>query len=485
MTPTPNSMPAILGRLSWFARYQRGAVSLMTAISLPLALSLLVLAVDVSYAISERNNLQGIADNAARAAAMVRSKGGDYAEEAYRMVEAHGLKRSTVTYVGDLKAPNPFIGAASAVEVWISKDGSSFFGSVLNVGAAGQNGVQAAAAADMMPCLVALGVGDETGVNAVEAGIDLNSQQIDLWARCAVWSNRNKKAGNSPSGDSITVSQGARLCASTFRAHGQLTGEAKTSISPGPPQQCSTTEGLLYTSSSRESASIASNFLGYHITKLDTQTPIVKAWPASQKFTVDDQKIAYNGTYGCKLVEGKNTLFLAPGYYPKGMPIENTTSWSGDCAGVKNIVLSPGDYYVDSANGAGAADGVKINGATDQTLVGNGVTLALIGNATFIANGGQISLTAPESGAFPNAVIVGNSKTAATLTSTSISLYVNGNVVLPRASFELKGNIDSRPNCLTVVASRLVFNAIKGTISGGCKARDENDAPFRVVGLIK
>lgn len=471
MTKKNLSMPRKSGLLFSQRSLQRGAISLLTVISLPLIFGILVLSVDVSYALSMKSNMQGAADNAARSAAELRSiEGSTYAmvlKEARAVAAANGYVHGTNASVNVNLFPNittgNFTSAANAVEVLISSTSTPFFGSMMSL-VVGQVGVRAVSDWDSAPCLVAL-----NPANSGSSGIQIGGNTT-LTAECGVVSN------NSSMTASVTVGgSGGKLTASTLRMGGNtvdpLIDAPNRVIGVQTPNPFQAVVDTLPTQ------------FGYDTTRTVRGNTTTTYGVLSKDPTATQQSVSttcattYTGTANDRPgiwtspATGTSTLVLSPGYYASGIQVKAIMCDSRSTKyNLTDVKMLPGNYFLDDTAPGGFNQ-------SELSLVGNNVAIVLMNTADFSMVGGKIELSNYLDGAYPNVTVIGNTNTSgfAGFTSNTIErASLTGSFVMPRKDFKVAGNVTFAPNkCLLFVGWYLQLNS-SGNLGGGCTSSRMN-----------
>ncbi|WP_188772279.1 pilus assembly protein TadG-related protein [Novosphingobium endophyticum] len=180
---------------------RRGAVSVLSALSLPCIIGFVSLAVEVGngYAVHIRN--QAIADTAALSAAqayLVNEKNAEWEGAAREAVAAAGLSADAVA---PALVDSPDGSGAQAIKAVVTTQQPYFFSRMFNLGSSFT--IRAAAYAKLpgetAPCIIALAQGSLNGVEAARgSGIDA--------ADCAIHTNANVYASGSSSISSNSIS---------------------------------------------------------------------------------------------------------------------------------------------------------------------------------------------------------------------------------------------------------------------------------------
>lgn len=465
-------------------RQQRGSVSVMTAVSLPVLLGVVALSVDVSYALSEKAVLQGAADNAARAAAQLKGLNGASYEsveaEALAVAAAHGYidkkvdnakANATVLVFSppDPKTPSNYHNE-KAVEVRITKTLPAFFSGGFTI-AVGNTGVRAVAMNAFAPCLVAL-----KKTSAGTSGIDILGG-TGLYAPCAVVSNSPDKTKSVTTGGSS--SNNTFLKTSMLRMKGWTTDPYVTVLPGGTilgnldtyfdnPFQ-NLVDKLPLSAPDKPIPAGTLTVTADNIKDIYCKTSTANLGQVTDPSSSGTDATYYTGPAGVYTdpTTNKKTLKLPPGYYPSKLNITGTI-----CSGVNlsQVVLTSGTYYL-----GGGFD--YAGGTTTSTLMplkGNRVTLALLNGSDFNVQSGDILLGPPKdpNNQYQGITVIGGGSEASSFTgftSANIKADITGNWVLPSKYFSVTGNVNFEKKCLTLVAAALKL-ASSGNIGGACSS---------------
>lgn len=455
---------------------QRGAISIVTAVTLPVTFGVLALAVDVSYALSEKNVIQGVADNAARAATAVKSQSTStrklVEEEAYQVAASHGYFAKE--RFGDAKGnvniavklyedgiAGSYQLSEYAVEVAIAKPSPQFFGGALTL-VSKNVGTRAVADSSFLPCLAALnpdaGSGgtsttgttgkktdSTTTTTSGKTGITVSGSGTTLKADCPVVSNRS----NYDSG--IESNGGALLDAKLVLLKGGVNAANAAAI----------------TGTVRPDQPLYVNPFDYLVREIPTATVA--------QSTYANQSLGSSCT--AKLVNGAVTL--QPGYYGSGLEFKN--NYMNSCSG-KDVVLTSGTYFVN---------GNFLVNLNSEKIIGKEVTIVLLGNSDFQMKGGSIELSPQKSGKWKGITVIGGGDvvttgTGSNVTSSSVGLNLEGNIVLPTKNFTMNGGFAPGDRCFTMLVWSAVLSGMNATngISGGCPSVNGNPGKVRSAGLI-
>jgi hypothetical protein len=156
---------------------------------------------------------------------------------------------------------------------------------------------------------------------------------------------------------------------------------------------------------------------------------------------------------------------ISPGVYCKGLSFTNDA----------NILMNPGVYFVDRGSfSVGGA--VQLNGA--------GVTIVLTsstgsGYATItIANGANVTLSAPTSGATAGIVVFGDRSAPASNSNDlggGAAINVNGALYLPSQNLIFQNGVNNPSGCTQLIAATIV-------LQGGSKFQNNCPAGVAAIG---
>lgn len=433
--------PAAMAKIS--LGLQRGAVSILTALLLPLVILVLVLGIDVSYALSEKNRLQGVADNAARAAVQIAGIEGVVAPLSYPMIQSEALGVASANGVNGTNAVItvtwPYDNNPKAVEVTISKNVGLFYGQTLNLPFVGDVRVRAVADTGQLPCLAALNTSNPTtGTVSLDSGINMSGNKTVLNAPCGIYSNRPDP------NVSVELKGGARLVGTSLYMVG-----GSVSVDP---------------------ADMPFRYPGSSAYKNPFQNQIdsIPSSPAGTSLDLQGQ-CAAGGLSG-------GVLTLSPGVYNAGMKIESTEFASGkSCAGTTKVTLQPGEYYVKS--------GFNMN--ANMTVEGTGVTIVLIDSGDFSMSDGKLMITAPTSGPYAGISVIGKGAGKSSgLQSTNPTIGTGGAIVLPNKDFKIAGGSTSSDGCFSLLASSVTISGSFG-IGKGCDAASTSQSEQKTWRLVE
>lgn len=421
---------------------QRGAVSILTALLLPVVVLVLVLAIDVSYALSEKSRLQGVADNAARAAVQIAGIQGVTSPAGYPMVRDEALGVASANGVSGTSGAAitvnwPYGTNAKAVEVIISKNVGLFYGQTLNLPFFGDVSVRAVADSGQLPCLAAL-----NPLNTGSTGIEVKGGAIAN-APCGIYSNRpDPKLSVSVGGNSVLTGKSLYMVGNSD----SVTTSSMPYIYPNSPLYKNPFQSRMASTGSIPGTATAQTLSGQCVS---------------------------GGLAG-------NTLTINPGAYTSGLSLVSTAFASGQpCANTTAVTMNPGTYYVSGGN-------FDIN--TDVSITGQGVTIVLIGNADFSFTKGTLDITAPVAGDYPGISIIGNGVNGggggSGLQSSGVTIGVGGAIVLPNKNFKIAGGSTTSGSCFSLIANSIT---ISGSFSIGkaCEASSSSQSEQKTWRLVE
>lgn len=426
-------VPALWGRAT---NRQRGTVTVLTAVMLPLIILVLILGIDVSYALSERNRMQGAADNAARAAAQISAVTGAttgmVVTEGLNLAAANGMSSSTGAAVTVNWPPlsGAFAGKSSAVEVTIVKNVGLLYS--LNItnwlssfDFTGRLAVRAVANTGSLPCLAALNTANSGG----DTGITVTGS-TNLKALCGVWSNRGSNT------TSVTATNSALLETTWLYMMGDTSDYG----------------------SSVKATYKYSNLSDPYVNPYANVSVPTSSSTVVTSATPQDVSTLCSSSYNT----GTNTLTMQPGYYANGM-VFNSSTLSGTCAGTATVEFQPGVYYLGNVVPASFILNASVN------LKGSGVTLILLDGGDFKINAGNMDLYAPITGVYGNVtMITTGSGNGSGINSTGSTIGTGGAIVAPGKNITVAGNVSGGAGCFSIIAKALQLSGLTGTIGEGC-----------------
>lgn len=448
-------------------RKQSGAISLVTAITLPVVAGVLALAIDISFALAERNAMQSAADSAARAGAQIKSVEGATLEqiqaEVWAITKANGFEHNpnenSPNYTNVIVNYKPTTGnyttAPNALEVLIFKRSTPIFGAAMNL-FAGNKGVRAVGNWDFSPCLVAL----NTSSTGAATGISI-AGGTDLTANCAVYSN-------SPSASASVTAQGGSFLrytnlymAGNTTSGGVLPFDGSSQVFPDSSAIANPFKRVVAQIPTVQPSSGAPTRVVYTASYNANAANPGSVTPACS-VPLSDQKLAATKTTTQGFDSTNSTLYLAPGYYANGINV--TSNICGPTTTVTNVKLLDGTYYLDGSGFTHTATSVD----------GSSVNMVLMNNAIFDSAGANLTLGPYSAGAFPGITVIGNGSkngfigfTSSTGGTAAYKVSITGNFVLPNFDVKVAGNVTFIKQCLTLIANSLNLNA-SGEIGGGC-----------------
>jgi Flp pilus assembly protein TadG len=395
----------------------RGNITLLTALCLPMLLSALAIAIDLGYLYITQRNLQIYADAAAMAGALeasscVSSNCGVIQKAATSAMTENGsaaptvfLQCATPSGTGLLLTVNngpcalgtsdPNNSNTNYVEVVLTKNVPTIFGGMLGFHTVSISArAEAGKASSPGPCLNIIGT---------------SSQTLTLNSGASITDGTGSTCGvnvNSSGTPAVMENSGATVNVGSYTVHGSVTDN-----------------GGSYTHAPTTSAPTKPDSFAAEITAGTLSTP---TQPAASSTC-------------CNPVSGTTTL--QPGYYSSGLNF-NGSGYT--------VTLNPGIYYFNG--------GVNVGGVT---LNGTGVTIYMASGQLNMNSASTINLTAPSTGPTAGLVIwqPASNTSQMNLDSASNSSW-GGGVYLPSAQLTLNGGSTASGFGMIVAQSLMLNSAI-------------------------
>lgn len=414
-----------------------GAALIVVSLLLPVILGFMGLGVDVGIWYSEKQKLQSLADDAAKAAAFeVQNGTGNWQTAAQREVTRYNTEHARSVAVA---LTYPYQNSSSSIHVSVSQPITLLFSGVLQSFPTIFTGIESLANGTIAAqatgssakitstggsaCILALHATDSGAIYA-NGTVTLNA------TNCVV-------VANSTSSAAIETKGGGTINALYAKTAGGISVGGQGGVNPTPP----------------------------YINQTKT-TPVTdpfgsRAMPTAAA-SCDASAASLTGT-----------TTLSPGTY----------------CGIKSqakstIHLTPGTYIL---NGGALDLGGQVTMNCPTCTGGAGVTFYLTGGASVsIAAGASVTLTAPSSGSYAGFLFMQDRATLSSIGSSLVggsTMTLSGNLYFPNTTLTLTGNTALSDPCTQIVASKLV---LKGTSGAGasCGSMGTGSIPVPNVGVI-
>jgi len=387
---------------------RRGSILIMTALSMPICLGTMALAIDVSYWEATRIRLQHIADLAALAGSAQYSQTSSVSNSvatAATVAELNGVPAGTRTSTGSTLTDNygdwttsySFNTTTKTLTATVRTSAPVWYGHLYTTATKQMISATAAAQATIQlggqPCILAL-KGDSTGVTTY-VDLSLGGSTSVTSSTCGLRSDGG-----------LSVSGSANVSVPSVVASGSVTG-----ITCSPP--------------------------GCNAGAPQIPDPFGGAYDQALKVPA-----------GGQLQSGTT---LNPGTYSSGL------SFNGNA----NYTLNPGVYYVNGP--------ISMNG--NGTVTGNGVTL-ISTDAITMNGTGTVSLTAPSTGPTAGLLFGTSSATGTVSLLGNSANTLNGAIYAPNTNVKITGSSktgsSSPTTCSAVVGSTVTFTGNSTYTNTGC-----------------
>ncbi len=422
MTEFSQRMRQILVRAR---RDRKGAISIVTGLSLTAVLGFVGLGSEASYWYVTKRNMQGVTDSAAMTGATALLKS-DNVDNAARAVAAQygyvsGVNNVTVTVT------NPYNNNNNLVEVTVSQPQkrlltSLFMSSDPVISARSVALVSANCTGASCGCVLAL---DQSAVNDIK---DSGGGTVNL-KNCSLYVNSDSRI------NALWLTGSSQINAYSTFVDGTINGLSNLHDSNGTYQNTGTVSPDPYGA-------------------VQANTPINQC----------DYGTTYGGN-GFKIDNSQNTYNLQPGVYCGGI---KGTNASGNIT----VNLAPGTYYMKSG-------GFDLSG--NFTFAGDGVTIVLTGDdvngyATVSINGNVSgTLSAPTSGPlrgltfFQDRNAPYSTQPQINKFNGSANLTINGAIYFPNQLVDYSGNSTTNPaQCTQLVAYAINFSGNTAFNASSC-----------------
>jgi len=384
---------------------QSGTVIALFALSLPVVLTAIGVAVDYSDLVRKRTSLQSAADDAALASTKVLALSGAATppqKETEARIAAEKIINDRAAGSGRTIAPSS---ASRTVEVTLTLDKPTFFGALysdtdvaLRVTARATYSAPAPAA-----CIIAVGQDDDAGIHLIGSA-KINAPQCGVWSNC------------------VGAGRAAKITARNVCGVG---GVGSASSSPPAKSQCDIAEDPYKSRPRRCGRDLSStNCTVYKITNSDGGS-------GKGGKSGSSSGIASSYTGKCDYTnysvdaEAKGRVILKPGVYCGGLSIHGA-----------DVQLAPGFYQVQ--------DG-PLHLQANASLSGTGVSILLSGaNAVLDLQGSpSLTLSAMTTGTMAGIAIASDTPAEPPLVSClqgSPDISLTGSLRLPGQVLKMQGS---------------------------------------------
>ena len=385
-------------------RSQRGSVAIQLALAMTMVLGMVGLGTEVTFLIFKHRQIQSVADSAAlgAATALMRGYPSDFRVEAKGIAASEGFADGTSGVVVTVNHPptmGSHAGDNSSIEVIISQPQTLGMVSLL-VDTDFSVGARAVATlgGTGAACVLQLLTSNTTGVSLS------NGATVNL-VQCGMDVDANGSTALSVTGAAVLNGQFVAVTGNTSVKNGGVIN-ATNGVKTGQPN-------------------VADPYAGV-------------------------SKPSYSGcTYNNKSIGHSNSgrQYISPGVYCNGLKFTNDAI----------VTMNPGVYIVDRGT-------FDVGGAVQ--LSGTGVTIFLTRStgSSFanvnIANGGQVALSAPATGATSGPVFFGD-RSAPSSTSNNFaggaSLNLSGAIYMPSQTVVFSNGISNPSGCTQLIAGLIQF----------------------------
>ncbi len=424
----PCSLPGLARRvrldrtLRALARDQRGVISILFALLLPLMLGFIGLGVEVGYWFQKHRDLQAAADAAAVSGAYENAEGRSTGVGTIATREAENnnwnstdgtIAIRSLPYNATYPASGAYTADTDAVEVELTYNLARLFSSwfmsgdmIINARAVGDVVAGASEA-----CVLALGSGNPSGALSVSGASSSVTMSGCTMATNSTDPNAVKNLTGTMSADCVYSAGGVQGTPTTNECSGSKTGQ--------PP--------------------VTDPYAGTVTEPADTD---------------------FSGCSSYSLTGAGNTDNISAGVYCNISV--NATNGTLD--------LDPGVYYLDQGDFSVSSTNTTINGTGGVTIIFGDSTGANGCGRVNITASGSVNLTAPTTGNFAGIVFYRgpscNTGSGMTLTGGSSSNII-GAVYAPSADLSMSGGTAISGTCLQLIADTVSFSG-SGTIGSDC-----------------
>jgi Flp pilus assembly protein TadG len=418
-----------LARLAALRDDRSGAVAVMTAFLMIVALGFVGLGVDVGTNYAALRQAQGAADSAAFTAGVAQMAGNpDGAAQARAVVASYGMADATVTVntppTTGLNKTTP-----QAVEVIITRPGRAFFSRLFGVGAStiSARAVAAPSVVDGNGCLVAFN--DKAAYGILNNG----TGAVNLKA-CSLYVNSNSAQGLALTGT------------------GSITGDQMYVHGPG------------YWKTGTGALTVTGDGNAVKTNQTPAPDPYDRLNPNDKPKVKDPTMPAC--TYNGKTVSTTTTFDAGGGEM-------------GFCNGLNinaigaTVTFKPGTYYVSDQD-------FRVNGA-NNTIIANNATFVLTNRAGgayahVVINGTTttLNMTAPTGGDYAGLIFYQDRRAPTDGSQNTINGKANvstlrGAVYIKKQTVTINGvGLSTGNNCIQVLADKITFNGAASTFGADC-----------------